>query len=411
MLKSNWILKIAALLFAVILWSYVLAETNPPRERVMEDISVRYEDLAAVEEKDLEISGSLSEALDKVDIRVEVNQNQLKYLNDENVRAYVDLSEINGKGDYVLRVRATTTYGRVLSVSPSEVTLLVDHFNSRTIPVAVNVSGSVPEGYFALEPEITPDVVRVEGAMVDVENVASADCSIDLNGLTEGYSKSIEVTLYDVDGNVIDASAFADSIPSVIVDVEVLAKKTVPVSLNGAVLGQDDVAEGYEVTGIEITPDSVEIVGEKALLDTIPFVTLVPTSVSNLDKDLVATLSYQPIEGVQIHGEETAQLVVSIRELIGTEVFEDVPIVVKNAPVLEEPLVITLEPERIDVTVTSGVTKLPVLDKEEIVPYIDLDGLAPGVYNLGLMFEVPEGFMDENFSPETKMVTVRITQP
>lgn len=404
-LRSNLVLKIMAILFALILWSYVLAETNPPRERVMKNIAVRYENTEELKAKDLDISRSLSEVLNSVNIRLEVRQGDLKYLSDENVRAYIDLSTINGKGEPTLKVTATTTYGEVLEVTPSEVTLFVDDYVTRTVPVNVDISGSVPEGYYASEPEITPNVVYISGASVDVKRVASAVCNINLSGLTSGYNKSVEVELLDNDGAVIDNAIFAESVPSVIVDLNVLAKKTVSVGADGSVLGQDDLAAGYEITDIWALPETVDIVGEKAVLDGISEIKLSPYSVSGATEDIVVPLDYNPVDGVSVLSTDKAQINISIREITETKEFGNVDIQQKN---ISKGLEAQLDLDSIDVTVIAGTVKLSTLDKSQIVPYVDVEGLTPGVYILDVQFEIPEGFIEDNFTPSEETVTVTI---
>ena len=407
MLKSNWLLKIMALLFALILWSYVLAETDPPRVRMMEDITVRYDNVEDLRSKELDISGSLSDVLDTVDVRLEVRQSNLKYLSDENVRAYIDLSSINGKGEHVLNITAQSTYGEVLKVSPSEVTLYVDDYVTKQVPVNVNLSGSVPSGYYASAPKITPGVIYVSGARVDVDKVVSAECEIDLNGQTEGYSKSVEVTLLDEFERTIDKSIFSESVPSVIVDLEVMAKKTVPVDISEAILGKEDLAPGYEITQVSVEPESVDIVGKKAIIDTISAIKLVPHSVSGADTDIVALLDYQGVEGVSVLGEAKAQVFISIREITEIKEFGEVVVGVKN---LSDGLDVLIEPAAVDVTVIAGIPMLSGLDKADIVPYVDVEGLLPGIYSLRVLFEVPEGFAPESFTASFMTVTVTVIQ-
>ena len=100
----------------------------------------------------------------------------------------------------------------------------------------------------------------------------SSVCTIDLQGLKEGYSESIEVQLLDADGNILDKDMFTGSIPSVIVDLDVLAKKTVPVDTSDMLLGLEEIAAGYELAEIIVDPQTVEIIGEKSILDNIGFV-------------------------------------------------------------------------------------------------------------------------------------------
>ncbi len=406
MLCSNIWLKIMALLFALILWSYVLSETNPERERWMNDITVRYENSEELKAKELAISGSLSNILDTIDVRVEVKQSDLKYLSDENVRAYIDLSTINGKGPKTVEVFVETQYGKVLTKNPSEVTLMVDDFVTKTIPVNVDISGSVPDGYYASEPEISPDVVYISGARVDVEKVASAVCSINLTGLTKGYNKSVEVDLLDTDGKPIDSELFAGSIPSVIVNLEVLAKKTVSVDAAGSILGQDDLAPGYEITNIWALPETVEIIGEKSVLSSISKIMLEPYSVSGATEDAAILLDYIPDDGVRVLSTDKAQVNISIRQITETKEYGNLDIQQKN---LSRNLDAKLSEDRIDVDVIAGTVELSTLDKSDIVPYVDLEGLTPGVYILDVLFELPEGFTEDNFTPSVKTVTVTIT--
>lgn len=405
MLKSNWLLKIMALFFAVLLWSYVLGVTNPIRERTIEDVSVRYTNVEDLEAKGLAISGSLSEILDTVDARIEVEQSDLKYLSNENVYAYIDLSTINGTGEHTLKITATSSYGQVLDITPHEVTLFVDNLVSRTVPVTVQTIGSVAPGYFAREPILTPGVVPIEGASVDVEKVVSSVCYIDLNGLDEGFSKSIEVVLLDIDGNALDQSMFKGSVPSVIVDLTILAMKTVPIDTSKMLLGVDELAPGYELSDISIEPQTVKILGEKSVLNNITSIELMPFSVSGANEDIVTLLDFKLPDGVALMNEGQVQVYISIKEIIEVKTYEGIAIQAKN---LGSGLTALFDPTNVDVTVIAGMNRIALLFKEDIIPYVDLDGLDIGTHTLNVMFDIPEEFLDENISSSIVQITVTI---
>jgi YbbR domain-containing protein len=186
--RSNLALKIVAVLFAIILWSYVLSNVNPLRDREIQNVPLTYstENLNS----GLAISKDLSNKPATVNIRVEVRQNDLKNLNNQNAQAYIDLSGINSPGSYIRNINAGTKYGDVVEVSPSQVSLRVDYNITRQVPVKVDATGSVPAGYYAYVPEITPNIISISGAETDVQKVVSARCTVNLNGLTEGFSKS-----------------------------------------------------------------------------------------------------------------------------------------------------------------------------------------------------------------------------
>ncbi len=407
MIKSNWVLKIMSILFAIILWSYVIAENDPLRTREVEDVTVRYSNTEELSAKDLTISGSFSDVLSSVDVKVEVKQNEIKYLNNKNVFAYVDLSTINGTGDYNLDITATSSYGEVLTVTPSQITLHIDDLVTNMVPVKVETSGSIADGYYAMEPVVSSEVIPITGARADVERVVKAVCHISLSGLSEGFKESVEAKLIDANGNTVDGDLFTSSIPSVIVDLEVLALKTVPVSTDGLLLGEDELPEGYEVSEVTVKPETIDIIGEKAVLDGIDSIALTPVSVSGASEDIVRLLDYDLSNGVSLLTEGQAQVYISIKEITDVKTFDRVPIELMNLP---KGLSASLDISSIDVSVIAGVNKLDQLFKQDITAYIDLDGLSAGKHTLTIMYTLPDGFDDQSVSSTTKQVVVTLSK-
>ncbi len=407
MLKKNWLLKIMAIFFAVLLWSYVLGVTNPIRERTIEDISVRFTNVEDLQAKGLAISGSLSELLDTVDARIEIEQTNIKYLNNENVYAYIDLSTINRTGMHTIRITSSSSYGQVLDITPREVTVFVDNLVEKPIPVTAQITGSVAAGYYAADPVIIPDVVLIEGAQVDVEKVVSAVCYIDLTGHTENFRESVDIVLLNENGSAINQNMFKGSVPSVIVEQSIQATKTVPIDISDVLLGADELVAGYELSDISVEPQSVQILGEKSVLDTITSIGLMPFSVSGADKDIITLLDIKLPEGVTLMNEGQVQVYISIIEIVDVKTFEGITVQAKN---LDNKLKASFNPTKVDVTVISGVNRLALLFKEDIVPYVDLDGLGVGTHTLNILFDLPEGFLPENVSSATIQITVKITK-
>lgn len=405
MCRGNLVLKIVAVLFAVILWSYVLSQTNPTRVKDVEDVPVTGENMASLVAKELAISGDLAEILSSVDIRVSISQNDLNNINNKNIKAYVDFSAISGAGTYPLEIKVDLPYGQLISVNPRNITLKVDKNKARPIPVNVITQGSVPVGYYADAPTISPDIINIQGPMTDVQKVLSARCIVNLNGLTEGYSRSCEVELLDAEGNIVDPAPFSGALPSVIVNLSVLPVKEVDVDVLGSIVGQDSVAPGYEITNTSCNPSKVRIAGEKALLDGIDFVQLFPFSVAGSNTDVITLASFAPPEGIKVLGVDKAEVTVNIREKTQLKTYKGVAIKTKN---LSSGMAASISPSSVDVTVMAGVSKMSKLLRSDIIPYIDLDGLKEGTYSLNVYFELPEGFAPENFTPSVLSVNVTI---
>ena len=405
LVRSNLVLKIVAVLFAVILWSYVLGETNPVRERDVPNIPVTWENVDSLKDKTLAISGNVKNILDTVNIRVRVNQNQSRLVNEQNVSASIDLSKVNGTGEQTLQVKPKTEYGTVADYNPREITVYVDKYLEKDVPVSVETTGSVPADYYADPPQFSPDMVRIGGASRDVSRVVSALYTVNLDGLTEGFSRSYEVQLLDEQGGIVDPGLFSTGAPSVIVNQAVQPVKTVEVDVQGSVQGQDSLAPGYELTGVTCEPKRVRIVGDRAVLNTVSSIKLETINVAGYNADQVIPANYILPEGVRVVDSASAQVSVNIREISEQQVYKNVQLKIKNLP---SGMTAAAVPEGVDVTVTAGAPRMSKLSRGEVVPYVDVDGLRPGTYSLKVMFELPDGFVAENFVPATAAVSVTI---
>lgn len=405
--RSNLVLKIMAILFAVVLWSYVVSETNPERIRDIANVDVRLvgEDMLASNQ--LAISRTQSDMIQSVNVKVAIRQSELKMLkelNAENVTATVDLSKISSPGEYTRKINAIMSNGRVIETSPSYVKLVISKYDTKTVPVTVKTIGRVPNGYHANEPIISPNVITVRGALTDVQMISSAVCTINLNGLKEGFNKSMDIDLLDDEGIIVDKTLFTD-VPSVIVELKIQAKKTVPVDVASSIIDQENVAAGYEVADLTCVPEKVDIAGDPSALAGISSISLVPYSVSGKSASESVLLDYQPPEGISVLTGEKAQVFLTIREITKTKTYNDVSIDKRD---LASGLRAKLTQTKVDVTVVAGLSRLSKLNRSEIVPYVDLNGLSPGTYTRDVLFEIPEGFSEDNFSASAGTVTVTV---
>jgi YbbR domain-containing protein len=405
LVRSNLVLKIVALLFAVILWSYVLGETNPVRERDVSNVPVTWENVDSLKDKKLAISGNLENILGTVNIRVRVNQNQSRLVNEQNVSASIDLSKVNGTGEQKLQVKPKTEYGTVIEVNPREITVYVDKYKEKDVPISVETTGSVPADYYADPPQFSPDRIRIGGASRDVNRVVSALYTVNLDGLTKGFNRSYEVQLLDEQGGIVDPGLFSTGTPSVIVNQVVEPVKTVEVDVEGSIQGQDNLAPGYELTSVTCEPKKVRIAGDRAVLDTVSSIKLETINVAGYSTDQVIPANYILPEGVRVVDSANAQVSVNIREISEQQVYKNVPLKIKNLP---SGMAAAVIPESVDVTVTAGAPHMSKLSRKEVVPYVDVDGLVPGTYSLKVMFELPSGFVAENFVSSSAAVSVTI---
>lgn len=95
-LKNNWPTKLAALLFAFIIWSYVMASQNPIRDITVRGVRIDYIGIEELTAKNL--TADLADMPETIDVTLEARQTLLSSINQSTVTAVVDLQSVNSTG-------------------------------------------------------------------------------------------------------------------------------------------------------------------------------------------------------------------------------------------------------------------------------------------------------------------------
>ena len=171
-LKHNMGYKILALILAIALWAGLITQDpNITREKVMPETAITINGSANVQNRGLVITGGLDD-IDVVTVRAEVPQLQYQAATGAQYRPTIDLSRITEPGEQEIPITTsnTTTYGNVISVSPSSVRVTVEKtkLNPR-VKIEKRIEGSLPDGWILnrCEPEIESVAVTGPTSLVD----------------------------------------------------------------------------------------------------------------------------------------------------------------------------------------------------------------------------------------------------
>ncbi len=406
-LSNNLGLKIVSVIFAIILWGFVMTEINPPKEKEFKSLDLKYQNNNSLSEKGLTIKGSLEDILDKVDITVEADPDYLYLITEENINAYVDLSVINRSGEQSVAIKASSSIGTVVDINPKTVMLNVEDYITRTVPVAYEFKNLPDDSYYVSQPVITPESVEIKGARSFVEQVSSAVCYIDMHEVTEDIKETISLVLRDEEGEILDPVEYSEEVPSVIVDVVVLPQKRVPINLKGAIVGLEDVADGFIVTNYYAEPTTVLVAAEQSILDTILDVQVETIDITGVKTDQSIQTNIKPISDVIITNEaQTLTVNVEVRAEETTQIFQAVEIEVRN---LGEGLAATVGPKTVKVVVTDEALAVTNLRNRDIKLYIDVAGKEPGEYSMPILIEPLTRINADNIELSTTTAQVTIT--
>ncbi|MEG2625255.1 MAG: CdaR family protein [Christensenella sp.] len=407
MFVDNWKMKLIALIFAFILWSFVIAESNPPKTKIFKEIPVTYTAADEVKQKGLMSTMPLTELLKSVTVTAQANADALQYLNENMIQVSVDLSNITAAGEYTLPVKGTTTLsqGKIISVEPSTVTINVEEIISKDVPVDVQLAGERKEGLYYGEPVLESPTVLVTGSRTNVDKVAKAVCSIDISQMTEATTASYQVTYVDSNGASLQGNLFTGS-ASVIVEVPVYPKKDVPIDTAAIKTTAQGIADGYQITSVTVTPQTVSIVGEAAALEKITAATLGPLILENATGDTIVEAEVMLSEGVFAAVPAKVQVQLTITQPEIGKTYPAKKIAYKN---LADGLNVQIEPQSVDVEVFGTAEAYTTFSASKLKPFVDLTGLGKGVHqNVPIKFE-NEPDLGVRPVPSSLTVTVTIT--
>ncbi len=399
--------KLIAIFFASILWSFVIADTNPLTKKSIEGNQVVFRNEKILGDNGLIIRGGLKNLKDGVaKVEVETSMREARYVTTDSVSAYIDVGRISEPGTYDMQIKADVSAGaRATKFSPSTVTVEVDKFSENRIPVQANIIGKIPEGYHHSEPSFMPSVIVVKGAQMDVSRVQKAVCDINLNDLKTDLNNSLPVKFYDADNQEIVDGTFSDASQSVVVEMQVLPMKVVPIDAEAAINAKDSVADGFEYTGYSCTPDKVTIAGKN--IDDIKSIKLENINIQNAKQNVQE--EGKPIlpDGVDIVNGTKIVVVAFVSEKKESKSFKNLPITVTS---LKNGLTAAVDTEGIDVEISGRQNVINSLKSESIKLFVDAFGLEAGVYTLDVKYELPKSLSDESVSLSKSKVIVTITQ-
>ncbi|MEL7610008.1 MAG: CdaR family protein [Bacillota bacterium] len=382
----NLVLKILSLVFATLLWGYVLTDINPIRTKTLTGVSVSFEGEADLIARGLIVRGIRSELLSDVEVKVDIELTHYMDLSASDVTATVSLKDINKADDaYRVKVVPYTSTGSVQSVSPQYVYLDIDTYATKSVPVEVQYEGTLPANYWAGVPVLSRDTVEIRGATQDVNRVSRAVCYVALTDRIQSYNDAVNVVFLDRDGAEVNPGLFIGETAAVTVKLPVLPKKTVPLDLDGALLGLDSLPVNYEIVEKKTNPETVDIVGPKELLNAIDKLELESIDLSGRKENVLEQLDIKVPDGVQVIGSSTVEAFINIQEKPLERAFVQRPVTVVG---LGKGLRATLNPELVDVLIKGRISLVSSLKNTDIKLKIDVTGLNTGTYTLPVTVEI-----------------------
>lgn len=181
-LSENWILKLLSLIFALVLWFFVMGER---RQEIGFSVPLKLENIP----QDLMLA---NEVPNLIDVRISGPRTLLMNLSPQDISISVDLKDLKPGLTSFKRLDEKLNIPSALKVtrlSPSFVDVKLERIKEKQVPVVVNIEGAPADGYRLVETSLNPakvTVVGAEGELKDIREVVTE--AISVTDVTESFS-------------------------------------------------------------------------------------------------------------------------------------------------------------------------------------------------------------------------------
>lgn len=410
---KNMALKVIAFVFAMLLWGYVLTDQKPMREKEVPNVATSFDGEAELIAQGYCVRGDRSEILQDVSVKVRTQITNYAYVTPSTIIASISLRNISEARTYELPIQAsvTSSLGVVQSITPATVSVEIDKVVTKTIPITTTFSGELPDGYWAdMDALTTTSRLDITGPKTDISTITHGECVVDLTDRTSTVYSTFDVTLYDKNNDIVSSDIVIGTLPTATVRLPIYPMKLVPVDVESALVGADNLAANHEIIKAVATPTSVRLVGEQAVLDGIDSISLEPIAVNGLDTTMTVSGTLIVPDGARLLDSETVSVLLEVREMVISQTFEQLEIQVHGQSGRAS---ITLSILAADLTVEGRYSLVSMLSRSDVQLFVDVTGLTPGVYKLPVSVLVRDA--DATIELTTTLsiteVTVTIDQP
>lgn len=407
---NNLIFKIAAVISAIVLWLIIVNVDNPTTTRTIYNIPVNLKNTETLDD-----AGTAYDIIsgDTVAIQVKGPRNLIDSLKASDFVASADIDAREITDTVPIEVSCIKSNVTCIKNTPTVLKLSLEDIDEKTFDIEVDVTGSPADGFAVGSAKTSRNKIRVRGPVSQLSLISRVVAGIDVSAAVTDLNENAPIRLYDGNGEEIDAekSKLEISISDVIVSVQILKTKTIPVKLT--VSGETEA--DYRYTGMDYYPKNIIVAGYDDDLKQITTLTI-PSDVISI-KGLTETTSkqitissYLPAGISVVSDPSTIDVTLNIEPVITQEVAISKDSITVNGK--SDSLDYSYSDNNDLVIQIKGIAEeLEDLDTDNIKATINVSGLVAGSHSVKVTFETTGSYKisDEYFVAVN--VTEKTTSP
>jgi len=412
LLASKRFLILISFLAAVFTWSALVASDGSlTREKVFPYVATGVTGESTLKSRGFIVMDDIREMVPGVRLSVEVTQQSYSRVSGTSYNPHFDLSKITDAGENTIPVSfSSTLYGPVLSCEPDSVTVNVERYVTRRIPVVLEFIGFAPDDVYLDSYRTDPNMLSVSGPQSQVSQVARAVAKLELSGLSSDRASdrtALDIELQDSNGEEIVSDKLEITnqtviTDSVIVETEVVPAAMVPMDLESMVTGKP--ADGYELVSVYAEQDALRVAAKAEVLGSIEFLTTDnPLSIEGADSNVSGYVRLKRMTGVENTLPQEIAITAEIAEKTTERTMRSIDVDVSG---LGEGLAVKLSDKQITVQLTGAYSFIKGLERDNVRLYVDVSELGPGRHVLPIQIHIDNA---TNFTCALSKAEVTVT--
>ena len=287
---NNLLLKIVSVVFAFLLWVFVINVDNPVIKKTFSDVPVDIINEQVLD--DLNQIYKIDEG-ETVSFTVRGKKDIIDQLKKSDFQATADLSSMSDVHAVPIKVEALR-YKEQLDIDTDNATVKItlEDLKSDQIPVTVKITGKPAKGYAVSDETATPNLVSVSGPKSVIAQIDEIVATVDVTGLKKDVTMTQNVKCYDSDGEEINQDRITLDTTKIKVQIHLSKTKTVKL----AVKTKGKPASGYTLGSIDCKPKEIEITGNSDDLEAIDEIELATLDIGDSTKSVEKTIKASDVD-------------------------------------------------------------------------------------------------------------------
>ncbi|MCX7745580.1 MAG: CdaR family protein [Clostridia bacterium] len=384
LLKKDIAIKTISILFAVVLWFYVLDGSNPfGRETLY--VSARVINENTLQDKGLVLK---TKTVPKVGIKIKGRREVMNNISVNDFEVVLDLSKVKDDQTKELRIEEPVYIGKgdisdvsIEDVTPRVIKIELEKIEKNHFHVDLETQGTLKENYKIISQAVEPENVAIEALDSVLKSIGNVKAVVDVNNLDKNLFLKKECKVFDRNGKEIPGLS-----KNLNVYIKIQVAKEVPIRLTVKGTPAKDYIDGVQ----KVKPQKALIEGPPEVLDKIHEIQTESVDIQNMTQSINKYIRLVLPKGIELFDTPAeVQANIVIEQLARKEfTIKKDRIKILNAE-MNNPLKYELKTESIVISIKGKWDHLEKIDIEDLEPSIDVGGLGEGTSRVPLKFNLP----------------------